>query len=248
MPLFVISFEYLAKPLMIFWHTRHICRNLPFLNIPLFVTSNKVLPDRWWILAQFPIFSNLPFLCKSPTVNMPVLLFHCLSLCQICWFHKICHFRKTHNRHASFVISSFEFWQTSNELLPNSPPSHNVIFLKIANCQHPTFCHLIWIFGQTLDDFFGTLAISVEIYLFSIFPSLSPQMRFCQTVDGFLPNSPFSQICHFCVNRHLSICLFCCFIVSVLAKFAGFAKYVIFVNPQLSTCLFCDLVLIFAKP
>ena len=58
-------------------------------------------------------------------------------------------------------------------------------------------------------------------------------MRFCQTVDGFLPNSPFSQICHFCVNRHLSICLFCCFIVSVLAKFAGFAKYVIFVKPTI---------------
>ena len=58
-------------------------------------------------------------------------------------------------------------------------------------------------------------------------------MRFCQTVDGFLPNSPFSQICHFCVNRQLSICLFCCFIVSVLAKFAGFAKYVIFVKPTI---------------
>ena len=101
--------------------------------------------------------------------------------------------------------------------------------------------------AKPLMIFFGTLAISVEIYLFSIFPSLSPQMRFCQTVDGFLPNSPFSQICHFCVNRHLSICLFCCFIVSVLAKFAGFAKYVIFVKPTiidmplLSSCFnFCQ--------
>ena len=46
MPLFVISFEYLAKPLMNFWHTSHICRNLPFVNIPLFVTSFEVLPDR----------------------------------------------------------------------------------------------------------------------------------------------------------------------------------------------------------
>ena len=62
MPLFVISFEYLAKPLMNFWHTRHICRNLPFVIIPLFVTSFEVLPDREWILAQFPIFSNLLFL------------------------------------------------------------------------------------------------------------------------------------------------------------------------------------------
>ena len=30
MALFVISFEYLAKPLMNFWHTRYFCRNLPF--------------------------------------------------------------------------------------------------------------------------------------------------------------------------------------------------------------------------
>ena len=72
-------------------------------------------------------------------------------------------------------------------------------------------------------------------------------MRFCQTVDGFLPNSPFSQICHFCVNRQLSICLFCCFIVAVFAKFADFAKYVIFVKPTiidmplLSSCFnFCQ--------
>ena len=62
MPLFVISFEYLAKPLMHFWHTHHICRNLPFVNLPIFVTSFEVLPDRGWILAQFPIFPDLPFL------------------------------------------------------------------------------------------------------------------------------------------------------------------------------------------
>ena len=80
MPLFVISFEYLAKPLMNFWRTHHICRNLPFVNIPLFVTSFEVLPDRGWILAIFP---HLPFLGKSPTVNMTVLLSHCLNPCQI---------------------------------------------------------------------------------------------------------------------------------------------------------------------
>ena len=32
------------------------------------------------------------------------------------------------------------------------------------------------------------------------------------------------------------------------SKFANFEKFVIFVNPQLSTCLFCHLVFIFAKP
>ena len=107
---------------------------------------------------------------------------------------------------------------------------------------------------------FGTLAIFAEMrrsrlhlpfsycnsYL-SRFPSLTPQLRFCKTFDGFLPNSPFSLICHFCVTRQLSICLFCCFIVPVLTKFAGFAKYVIFVKPTiidmllLSSCFnFCQ--------
>ena len=82
MPLFIISFEYLAKPLMNVWHTHHTCPNLSFVNIPLFVTSFEVLPDRGWILAQFPIFPDLPFLWKSPTVNMTVLS-HCLNPCQI---------------------------------------------------------------------------------------------------------------------------------------------------------------------
>ena len=45
----------------------------------------------------------------------------------------------------------------------------------------------------------------------SRFPSLSPQLRLCETFDGFLPNSPSSQICHFRENRQLSICLFCKF-------------------------------------
>ena len=36
MPLFVISFEYLAKPWMNFWHTNHFFQNLPFL--PKFAT------------------------------------------------------------------------------------------------------------------------------------------------------------------------------------------------------------------
>ena len=58
-----------------------------------------------FLLDQFPIFSNLPFLRKSSTVNMPVLLSHCVNPCQIHRFRKICHFRKAHNyRHASFVI------------------------------------------------------------------------------------------------------------------------------------------------
>ena len=144
MPLFVISSEYLAKTLMNFWHTRHFCRNLPFspkfatlllwspfVKIPLFVTSVEVLPNLWWILAQFPVFLNLPFSRKSPIVNMPLLVSHLIfsrplhvmnplpnSIAKNCanqiksnyfnshgQFRKICHFRKTYNyQHASFVI------------------------------------------------------------------------------------------------------------------------------------------------
>ena len=63
MPLFVISFKYLAELLMNFWHTRHICRNLPFVNTPLFVTSFEVLPDRVFgqTLELSIFFGNLPF-------------------------------------------------------------------------------------------------------------------------------------------------------------------------------------------
>ena len=70
--------------------------------------------------------------------------------------------------------------------------------------------------------------------------SLSPQSRFFQTFDGFLPNSPFSQTCHFRENRQLSICLFCR-LISIFcqtfnesfAKFANCAKSVIFVKPTI---------------
>ena len=105
MHLFVISFEYLAKPLMNFWHTRYICGNLPFCQYCLFATSFEVLPDHGWIFAQFPLFPNFPFLLKPPTDNMPVLLRHYLNPCQIGRFRKICNFRKAHNhRDTSFVI------------------------------------------------------------------------------------------------------------------------------------------------
>ena len=50
---------------------------------------------------------------------------------------------------------------------------------------------------------FGTLVLFVKIFLLSILPSLSPHFKFCQIVDGFLLNSPFSQICHFCESRKL---------------------------------------------
>ena len=105
MPLFVISFEYLAKSLMI------VLAHSPYLSKLAFCQYSPLCHLIWDFArplmdsCPIPIFSNLPFLCKSPTVNMPVLLSHCFNPCQIRRFRKICHFRKTHNyRHASFVI------------------------------------------------------------------------------------------------------------------------------------------------
>ena len=161
MPLFVISSEYLAKTLMNFWHTRHFCRNLPFspkfailllwsqsVKIPLFVTSVEVLPNLWWILAQFPVFLNLSLSRKSPTVNMPLLFSHLnffsdlymeWILCQIRQFRKICHFRKTYNyQHPSFVIL-LTFLPNVYKCLPS---------LSFVNM--PLFV-ISFAFGQTLE-------------------------------------------------------------------------------------------------
>ena len=205
-----------------------------FVNILFFITSFEVLPDRWWLLAQLPIFSNLPcqyacfvvslsqslpnstvsqkmpfsqnqdrLLVKTTIIDMP-LLSSCFNFC------KICHFRKT------------------------------------AICQDAPVCHLILIFGQTLWWIFGTLAVFAEICLFCINFSFSNYNRHAfvkiplfftsigvlPNLDGFLPNSPFSQICHFRENRQLWICLFSCLsemfcqtFNESFAKFANFAKY-----------------------
>ena len=113
MPFFVISFEYLAKPLMNFWPApppRHFCWNLPLVNISLLVTHlicgfARPLMDSWPI----PHFLKFAIFEKIATVIMLVLLFHLNFLPDLQWIlcqiRKICHFRKTHNyRHASFVI------------------------------------------------------------------------------------------------------------------------------------------------
>ena len=135
---------------------------------------------------------------------------------------------------APFCHLFINFCQTFDNFLPKFVIfAKFVIVLRIANYQHAPILssHLnIW---PNIWWIFATLAIFVEICLLSIFPSLSPHLRFCQIVDGFLPNSPFSQICHFCQNRQLLICLFCCLVVSILAKLTGFAKYVIFVKPTI---------------
>ena len=52
------------NPWWIFRHTRHFCPTLPFVNIPLSVTSFEVLPDRRWILPNSP-FSQICHFCEN---------------------------------------------------------------------------------------------------------------------------------------------------------------------------------------
>ena len=54
--LFVISFEYLTKPLMNFWHTRHFCWNLP-------------------LSSKFPIFLRCPFFYSHLNFAKPLMDF-----------------------------------------------------------------------------------------------------------------------------------------------------------------------------
>ena len=120
MLLFVISFEYLAKLLMSFSHTRHFCPNFPF--------SPKICQFLIIAICQdFPLspYSSFwktfdGFLPVSPICHfrencqLPINLFCCPiyifsetldESLPIHQFRKICHFRKTHDhRHASFFI------------------------------------------------------------------------------------------------------------------------------------------------
>ena len=147
MPLFVISFEYLAKPLLNFWHTHHICRNLS-----IFPSLSPQLRF-YQIVGRFlPIFPDLPFLWKSSTVNMPVLLSHCLNPCQIrryvsqnmsfslrpqlatCLF---CHLV------SMFAKSQINFFQVSH-------------FRKIASCQDAPFVISSEYLAKPLMNFWHT--------------------------------------------------------------------------------------------
>ena len=144
--LFVISFEYLAKPSMNFWHTRHICPNLLFVNIPL---CHLIwgFPDCGRILARFPIFSICHF-CEN--CQLWIYLFCCLIvsiLAEFAGFTKYVIFVNPTIMDMPLLSSCFKFCQTLNNFFPN------LSFRKIAICQDVPFCYLIWIFGQALDEF-----------------------------------------------------------------------------------------------
>ena len=118
MPLFVISFEYLAKPLMNVWHTHHICRNLPFVNIPLFVTSFEVLPDRGWILAHFPTFAIFVKIANCQYDCFVVSLSQSLPNSPV-RFAKYVIFVKATITHMPLLSSCFNFCQTLNKFFPH---------------------------------------------------------------------------------------------------------------------------------
>ena len=141
---------------------------------------------------------------------------NCCLICHVCY-----------NRHLSrcllplFIISLWIFVKpliTSCQIRHRRKICHCPKNRQLSTCPFLSSHLNIWPNPWWM---FGTLTIFVEICLLSIFPSLSPHLRFYQIVGGFLLNSPFSQICHFCENRQLSIGPFCCLIVSILAKFAG---------------------------
>ena len=140
---------------------------------------------------------------------------------------------------ATFCHLFVNFFQTFDNFLPNSPSSQNLC--QLSTCPFLSSHLNIWPNPWWI---FGRLTIFVEICLLSIFPSLSPHLRFYQIMGGFFLNSPFSQICHFCENRQLPIWLFCCLIVSNLAKFViwcHFSKLTIIDMPLLSPCFnFCQ--------
>ena len=134
------------------------------------------------------------------------------------------------------LSSCFNFCQTYKFL-------SNLYFRKIAICQDATFCHLIWIFGRSLDDFLAYSPFLPKFPFFaqnlpfsynrrlSRFSSLSPHLRFCKTFDGFLPFSWKLPA----ANRPLLLSHLNCLpdLWWILAKFANFAKYVIFVRPTI---------------
>ena len=121
---------------------------------------------------------------------------------------KICHF--CYNRDLSrcpFLSSLCKY------LLAKFAIFAKFVIVLIASYQHALFCHLIWIFGQTFDEFCSPPPPFLLKFAFSQYFPLChpPHFRFCQSVDGFLANSPFSQICHFRESRH---CHYACFVVS----------------------------------
>ena len=130
MPLSVISFEDLAKPLMNFWHTRHFC--LFRLNLPFSYYNRH--------LSRFP--SLLPQLRFCQTL---------MDSCPVPRFLKFAIFAKIVNcQYASFVAKFAKYAIFVKPTIIDMPLLSSCLnfcqichFYKIVICQDDPFCHLI---------------------------------------------------------------------------------------------------------
>ena len=120
---------------------------------------------------------------------------------------KICHF--CYNRHLSrwpFLSSLCKY------LLAKFAIFAKFVMVLIVNM--PIFVISFEYLAKPLMNFWPAPPTPFLLkFAFSQYfpPCHAPHLRFCQTFDGFLANSPFSQICHFRENRH---CHYACFVVS----------------------------------
>ena len=162
---------------------------------------------------------------------------NCWHICLFCYNHHLSRCPLL----SSLLSTCFKFLWNLWYLLAKF-----VIFLKIANCQHATFCRLICIFGQTLDEFLAHPNLVPRA--FSSGDEVGHTRHFCWNCLYRL-NLPFSY------NRYLY--KMPVFVVSfkscqtwwIFPKIRWFRKKWHFrKNPQLTTSFFCHLVLIFAKP
>ena len=130
--------------------TLNFCRNLPFspkfamlflqslfASIPLFVSSFEFLPNLWWILAQFPIFS----ICQ----------FREIANGQYCWFalDATATMLVVKNKSVSFLwklnsIFMLILWEKFFCGRPNWPPCH-----VVANQELPD---LGWIQNSPISE------------------------------------------------------------------------------------------------
>ena len=118
MPLFVISFEYLAKPLMHFWHTYHICRNLPFVNLAS-LSPHLRFYRSWVDSCSIPRFLRFAIFCENHQLS--IWLFCCpivSILAKLAGFAKYVIFVKPTIIDMTPLSSCSNFFQTLNKLFP----------------------------------------------------------------------------------------------------------------------------------
>ena len=132
------------------WHTHHICGNLSFVNIPLFVTSFEVLPDRGWILAHFPTFAIFVKIANCQYDCFVVSLSQSLPNSPV-RFAKYVIFVKPAFIDMPLLSSCFNVCQTLNKFF-----SKFVIFVKSPFVKKPLFVISFEYLAKPLMNFWHT--------------------------------------------------------------------------------------------